>query len=231
MRKALLFLLTPLLFSACNSSKEADAQSAKEKGYIVATYHRSIEFGDMGAAIYSIQSLLSRDTANYSYYDSLAILYYNSRNYPQALKAADRAIMKYPNEEKLLRLMADAAKKMDRDDLALPYFLKLIEITKDPKIQYEAAVSEFYSKHYDDAEKAVNTTLQTPGTEKVYVKIIADGGKQQDVPLHAALYNLLGFVREKQGKKPEAADCYRKALEIFPDFILAKNNLEATNKK
>ena len=186
MRKSLVFIISCLLLFACKQSKESDSQKDKEKEYIIATYHRTIDFGDIGGAIFSIQSLLSRDTSNYSYYDSLAILYYNSNNFAQSFKAADKALVKYPNSPKLIRLMAEDAKRMGRDDLALPYLLKLNEGSKDPQLQYEIAVSRFYNKNYEDAEKAVMETMKVPNSDHVFVLIAAADGKQQKVPMHAA---------------------------------------------
>jgi tetratricopeptide (TPR) repeat protein len=220
------YLIAALILSSCNQQNN----SVAEKQHDIMVYHQAVSFGDIGTAIYSIHSLMARDTANLSYYDSLAVLYYNSNNFPQAIQAGQKALLKEPNSEKLMRIVSDAAKRMGKAEIALPYFLKLSELTKNPEFDYEAAVLRFYGQQYDEAEKGINKVLDMSSSDKYFVVIVASDNKQQRVPLKAALLNLLGFIRQKQDKKDEARDNYQKSLAIFPDFILAKNNLEALNK-
>lgn len=220
------FLLAGLGLFACKSSSIG---LDSEREHDIKVYHRAIDFGDIGTAIYSIHSLLARDTANHSYYDSLALLYYNSSNFPQAVQAAQIALRSQPNNTKLMQVVADGAKKMGKGEVALPYLLKLSETTHNPEFNYEAAIIQFYGKKYDEAEKAAITTLNDPASDKYFVVIAMGNGKEQKVPLKAALHNLLGFIRQKQGKKDEAKDNYLKAIAIYPEFVLAKNNLDSVN--
>ena len=228
MRKHLLFAVTAILFFACKPAPSPEKQVDEEKGRYERMYHRAIQLGDMGVAIFCTHYLLEKDSGNYSYYDTLSMLYYNANDFPQAIMSAQRALVKFPNNPnttKLLQCVAESAKRLRNDKLALPYFMKLAELTKNPSYEYEVAFTEFYGQDYDNAEKSVNKSLASPATDKYYVTLSAGEGKSEKVPLKAALYNLLGFIREKQNKKAEARECYRKALEIFPEFIKAKQNL------
>ena len=58
------------------------------------------------------------------------------------------------------------------------------------------------------------------------------GNKQvQQVKLEAAIQNLKGYIllQEYPERKAEAIAAFNKAIEIQPDFVLAKNNLAFAN--
>lgn len=68
------------------------------------------------------------------------------------------------------------------------------------------------------------------------VKIDMGQNQAQQVKLEAAVQNLKGYIllEEYPDKKAEAIAAFNKALEIQPDFLLAKNNLayaQSKNKK
>lgn len=216
-----------LLFSSCTDEKK---QLEKANAHDIKVYHQAAEYGDVGTAIYAIHSLLARDTSNIAYYDTLSMLYFESRNYPQAVQSAQRALAKDPDNEKLLQVVANSYKYMGRGDVALPYFLKLSEITNNPQFAYEAAVIEFYGKQYTEAEAAINKLLNSPASENYSVGVPSGQGKEQPVPLRAALYNLLGYIKQNQEKPEEAKTAYQKALDLYPEFILAENNLKELQK-
>lgn len=217
-----------LLFSSCTDEKKQEEKAIEHDKKV---YHQAVEYGDVGTAIYAIHSLLARDTSNISYYDTLSMLYFESRNYPQAVQAAQKALTKDPNNQKLMQVMANSYKYMGRGDVALPYFLKLSELSSDPQFAYEAAVIEFYGKQYPEAESAINKLMNSPSSENYSVSVPSGQGKEQPVPLRAALYNLLGYIKQNQGKTDEAKTAYQKALDLYPEFILAENNLNELKKK
>ena len=52
-----------------------------------------------------------------------------------------------------------------------------------------------------------------------------EGHDQQDVPVKAACYNLLGTLSANDHKNDEALKDFNEALVLFPDFELAKQNV------
>ena len=59
---------------------------------------------------------------------------------------------------------------------------------------------------------------------------IFSGKTEQTVPIQAAALNLRGNLELKLGKKKEARADFEKALELAPDFLLPKGNLEQMGK-
>src|SRR4051812_100645 len=91
------------MFSCKNSQKN---HIQKEMDHEIKLYHQAIKFGDVSTAIHAMQSLLAWDSTRTSYYDTLAVLYFHSQNYPQAVQSAQMVLDKNPNNEKLLQLAA-----------------------------------------------------------------------------------------------------------------------------
>lgn len=72
--------------------------------------------------------------------------------------------------------------------------------------------------------------LQQP---EIYGKVTGKLFKQCLViyPRNKDIWNNLGYIYTKQNMKEEASQAYKKALEIDPDFELAKRNVKATLNK
>ena len=53
----------------------------------------------------------------------------------------------------------------------------------------------------------------------------------QEVPMRAAAYNVKGICAMELNQEEAAKQNFNKAVELFPDFALAKGNLDAMAKK
>jgi hypothetical protein len=60
--------------------------------------------------------------------------------------------------------------------------------------------------------------------EKVPLEITA--GNSENVPVLAAAYNMLGALAFRDKKTAEAKRYYELAVKEFPEFIIARQNLE-----
>ena len=193
-------------------------------------YHQAIKFGDVGTAIHAMQSLLVWDSSHTSYYDTLAVLYFHSQNYAQAVQAAQEVLDKDPNNEKLLQVAAHACQILERFDMAIVYYTKIASVKPSPVVNYELASCYFYLKDNKNVMANSDKVMADKSSDTMKVNITFNNGQErQDVPVKAACYNLLGTMYMTDHKKEDALTNYNKALEIFPQFGLAKQNVDYIN--
>jgi len=223
----LLIIIFAGVLTSCDSPEN---QKKSAIAHELKVFNQAYEYGDIGTAIYAVHSMIIRDTAQTHLYDTLALLYYNSQNFNQAIKSANYSMKRKGESAKMLLVVANSLKFSNRNAEALPYFFKLAEATKNPTYVYEVAVLSFYNNDINKATEAANQLLNTPGAEKYYVNINFNNNQVQSVPIRAALLNLLGFIAQKNGDMALAKERYQAALDYFPDFILAKNNLGLVSK-
>jgi Tfp pilus assembly protein PilF len=55
--------------------------------------------------------------------------------------------------------------------------------------------------------------------------------KRKNVPILAAAYNMLGVIQMEAKDYSNATKLFSKAMEVFPDFIGAYQNLEELKKR
>ncbi len=185
----------------------------------------------MGTAISAMQSLLIWDSTKTNYYDTLAVLYYHSQNYAQAIQSAQIILDKQPDNLKLLQIVSHSYQYIGRQDLAIPFFLKISQIQPDPVIHYEIAACYFAAKDYSKIKPFVDKIMADKKSDTAKVTISFNRGRdQQDVPVKAACYNLLGTLSAEKHQKDEALKDFNLALALYPDFELTKQNIEFVKK-
>ena len=199
----------------------------KENAHDMQVYHQAIKFGDIGTATSAIHSLLARDTTQTKYYDTLSVLYFQSNNYPQAIQAAQNVLDKDTNNLKMIEVSARAYQAIGRFDMAMPFFQRVAALKQNPEATYQVGVCQFYLQQFDAAEISVNKVIADSNTQNEQLVIgFNNNTRQQQVPLLAAAYNMLGSIKYQQGNANEAKINFLKAISIFPDFALPKENLE-----
>jgi tetratricopeptide (TPR) repeat protein len=228
MRSLLFYIIVLASFSCLFSCKNEHSGAVDHD---IRMYHQAIKFGDVGTAIHAMQSVLAWDSTRTGCYDTLAVLYFHSQNFPQAIQAAQVILDKDTKNVKLLQIAAHSYQFLGRHDLAIAYYAKLEEIKPDPLVYYELASSNFYVRDFEKVKSYSDKIMADKRSDTTKVNISFNQGRdQQDVPVKAATLNLLGTLEMNRDKKQEAVENYKKALEIFPDFGLAKQNLDYLNK-
>ena len=194
-------------------------------------YHQAIKFGDVGTAISAMQSLLVWDSTKTDCYDTLAGLYYHSQNYAQAIQSGQVILDKKPDDLKILQIVSHSYQYLGRQDLAIPFYLKIAQLQPDPVIHYEIAACYFAIKDYSKINPYIDKIMADKKSDTTKVTISFNRGRdQQDVPVKAACYNLLGTLSADQHNKSEALKNFNLALLLYPDFQLTKQNIDFVEK-
>jgi tetratricopeptide (TPR) repeat protein len=76
-----------------------------------------------------------------------------------------------------------------------------------------------------ECQANIDKLLSLPESAQVQVRITTPEGQTQEIPLRAAAYDVCGVILRLQKEYPKAKEAFEKALQIAPDFLLAKGNL------
>jgi tetratricopeptide (TPR) repeat protein len=157
--------------------------------------------------------------------DTLTYLYYNSGNHVQVVLLGKEILEKQPERPEILELVAVSQQNLGLLKEALESFEKLHLLTKDVYRLYNVATLQYMLKRYGECSETLNAILASDaGDQKV--SITDNNGKSQEVPLKAAAFNMRGVVALEINQTDVAKQNFQKALELFPEFALAKANLD-----
>ena len=192
---------------------------------------QALESGDYQTAATASQSLLVRDKNNLGIIDTLVLLYKIIGNQQGILYMTKRIIEADPGNLKALENHASAAKKLKQHGEAITTYNRLYQIEGNTKYLYEIAALYYGAKDEVTGEKVMQQIINSPRGKTDLIEIVVSKGQTIEVPVLAVAYNYLGYLNFANDKKEDAKFYFNKSLEVFPDFILAKNNLDNLKKK
>ncbi len=162
--------------------------------------------------------------------DSIAILYFEDERYAQATVVAQAIINSDPKRNDMLEMVAVSKQKLGMVKESLSDYEKLYAVDKQVFYLYQIATLQFQLERFGECLASIDQIVSSPDADKQKVNIPVQN-RTQLVPMKAAAYNIRGICAAQLNQPEAAKENLNKALEIFPDFILAKANLDAINKK
>ncbi len=220
-RLSLLFIVI-FLFSCQQEKKEG------LKEHYLKTYEKAKELNSAIDEANALLHLVVIDKENsQKWEDSLFYAYSRMGNNTAVMALGEKLLQKRPEDTLLLGVLTEVYQMYGDYEKAFQTQLKLYNITKLPQDEYRLAILEFNMGKTDAALKRVNALLERKDLDNVQVVVTMQNGSTQQVPIKAALHNARGIVYLMQQKPTEAQKEFLKALEIAPDFVLPKNNLQA----
>lgn len=190
-------------------------------------FRQALNFGDIAVATEAIYGLYSLHPDSSALMDTLAALYFQRAAWPQVILVSTEIIAKNPANQAALELRAVANQSMGRAKEALEDYESLYGKTKNAYHLYEICALQFAMKRFGECEGSAQRLLSDPEVKDKRIDITMQDGRAQEVPLHAAVMNLTGVMFLEQGKSDAAKAAFEAALKAFPEFILAKGNLDA----
>ncbi|MCF8276437.1 MAG: tetratricopeptide repeat protein [Flavobacteriales bacterium] len=225
MSKVLLLALitVSLMFSSCDNTGKM-----VEREWVV--YNSVMDQGDIITAITCLNRIVAFEKYNPDALDTLAILYLKSGSNEAAAKIATRAL-NVRESDVLTKVLAKANKGLGKYDIALENYSKLLVKTpEDLELMYEVAYAYINLSRLNDALPFVQKIISHPESGSAVMQEFIKEGSQL-LPYRAVAFNMLGFI-QTQANEPEAAiKSYETALQIFPNYYLANNNLKLLSAK
>lgn len=202
-------------------------------------YSMAISNQDYASAISTVYNIMAVEPNNLltlmAWKDSLCKLYFNANDYTQCI-AAGRDYLKNAapgnsvRNVSILALIAFSEKNLNNWKEALNTFEEVYPKSHSTYHLYQVAELQYLLKRYAECEITIDTLIKK--TDITTVIPVASGiqGQAQSVPFKAASMNLKGIMLFDLNKRMEATACFQEAIKIFPDFILAKENLKMAAK-
>jgi len=225
MHYILLFSVFAVLFCcACGEANfKADLAAHKKE-----VYRQAKQNGDANIAIQALYDILVVEPSAEHWQDSIALLYVQQKAYPQAIQVSGQRLETAPQDTLMLKVQAISYKALGDSKNALKAYEKLYPLTQNIYHLYEIATTQYGMTRLQECLQTAQSIHQHPELKKAKVNLNFNQ-QNQVVPLKAATYNIQGVIAKDLDKKSEAKTLFEQALQVFPDFALAKGNLKEIN--
>lgn len=209
------FVLTTTAIAQTTSTVEFEQQKIKQ----------AIAYGDKAVATTSMYNIIAIEGSNSTYKDSLAFLYFNGRNYISCFLVANDILKNNPDKLELLEMKAISLESMGALDKASETYTELLSKTNNNYHAYKLASLQLAIKKFDEAYASVKKADQLVDTGSIQVTLQVNKNYNQNVDLKAAIAYLEGIIAMNLEKNEEAKISFERAVQLFPDFVLAKSKL------
>jgi tetratricopeptide (TPR) repeat protein len=188
-------------------------------------YQLAIRYNDFQAAKDKLFSLIIRNPEDLRYPELLGSLYFDNGMATSAALVALDILQVNDKSIGSLEIAAFSLEQLGALDRALPHFERLYLLTGDSFSLYKSAFIQYSLKKYQEAMNSVNMLSKNTKTdEKIGFPISQT--ETQEIGMKAAALNLKGMIYLEQGSKADAKTAFQEAIQLEPNFNLAKENLK-----
>lgn len=208
-------LITTSIFAQTSGNLEIQQQKIK----------LALSYNDKEAAASAMYSIIAMEGAQSTYKDSLAYMYFNDANYISSFLVTNDILKTKPDNLELLEMNAISIENMGALDKAVEVYTKLLDKTKNNYHAYKLASLQIATQKFVDAYKSIKKAdlLEDDGTVKVNFQV--NKNYNQSVDLKPAIAYLEGIILLNMNKQTEAKLSFMRAVNLFPDFVLAKSKI------
>jgi tetratricopeptide (TPR) repeat protein len=207
----------------------ATAQGTPTKQHYLDLYKRAIKYNDTRTAITALNGYLSlgEDAA---YRDTLAMVYYLSGEYVSSLLLTKEVCEADPKNLNALERLASCYSQLGDLKATVENYEKLVPQTRNPYHHYQLALAQYQLKRVAECQQNLQYVVADTSSKNIQVSFNVSEGQVQNVPLLAAAYNMAGVIFLDNKNYAEARKYLTKAIETFPQFVGARQNLEVVNR-
>src|ERR1043165_6876991 len=193
-------------------------------------YKQALKNYDLQAATIALYNMQALKPERTDLNNSLALLYFAGERYAQAFLIGEEIVKADGKRNDMLELVAVSKQNLGMVKEALADYEKLYSAEKSVFYLYQMSTLQYQLKRYGECVASLDQIIANPDADKQKVNIRLQQGAQE-VPMKAAAYNVKGICALELNQEEAAKQNFNKAIELFPDFALAKGNLEMVNKK
>lgn len=226
MKHGLLVVAITLIFSNGYAQNNNVEEIKTEKQIL----RKAKSFGDPNVTIKSLYALMVLEGENSTYKDTLAYTYFSARNYGPCFMVTTEVLKRDPNHVEMLEMNAISLESLGALQKAEEVYSKLLTFSNNNYHAYTIANLNYRMKKYDEAYAAIKKAESLNDEGKFKVTFSINQNHTQQVELLAAIPYLKGLIELDLKNQSAAKASFEKAIKIQPDFVLAKDNLEALSK-
>ncbi len=186
---------------------------------------------DASVTTNSLYRIIALEGENSTYKDSLAYVYYSTRKYAPCFMVASDVLKRDPKNINMLEIQAVSLEALGAINKGVESYEKLFTITNDNFHGYSLAKLQYSIKKYDEAYATILKTEKLNDSGNYRVTYAINKTHSQQIELIAAIQYLKGLISIELKKDDIAKISFEKATKIQPEFVLAKESLEALNEK
>jgi len=229
---AMLLLMTIAVYGQENA-EENKAQEGQNAfvGHHTRAYAIATKYGDSDMAKTALYNMLAAYPGNDSLLYSLSYLYFQSQKYASAVLSAQDILARNPDHLGALELSGAGYESLGLKDKSLAAYETLYLKTTEYQTLYKITFLQFDMERLKECMTNVDILLTKPESDSLKVYYATEDNQQKEYPIKVSLLNLKGLISQKYGDKDSAKKYFQQALDIAPDFALAKENMESLNKK
>ena len=225
MKKILITLfLTMVLLTSTVRAQDFDTQ--------MKVYATALKYYDLNVAISALYNAMAVKPDRKDLRDSLALLYFAGERYGQAYTLGEEILKENPKRNDILEMVAVSKQSLGLIKDALADYEKLF--AAEPKqvfYLYQIATLQYQLKRYGECVASLDQIIANEASAKQNVNIRNSNNTSQSVPMKAAALNVKGIVAMDLNQDANAKEFFNQALQLFPDFALAKGNLATLSQK
>ena len=190
-----------------------------------AVYAKAKAYGDYPTAIIALYYLLENNPGKSHYRDSLAYMYFLSKQHDQCIRVCEDILSKTTPRPHILYWAGASYHALGNIVGAVEKYEALYSL--DPNINHLFQISEYQYllKQHNNCAQTIQRVLDHPKVNQSTIFIHISKMEQQEVPMEAAMYNLLGLVYSDLQQNEKAMVAFNEAIEIYPGFLLARQKL------
>lgn len=213
---------------ATTTAVAQDAASKESETYKqqVAVYQNALKFNDVSVAKNAIYNMMAINPSDASLLDSLAYFYFDYQQYPSSLLVARDILAKNSNHLPALEIQAVSFEKLGLYEKALSAYESLYLKRNNPYTLYKIGILQFDLKRHTESKTSLEILLADKAVDELNVVLTEQGAQEQkEIPMKAALHNFQGLNNLELGDKEAAKANFEAALQLAPDYKMAKDNL------
>ena len=226
----ILLLLLVLTVGLVSAQGQAGSNSSDPFDVQLRFYKSALKNYDLQAATVALYTMQALKPERSDLNDSLALLYFAGERWAQAYLVGQAIVNGDPKRNDMLEMVAVSKQNLGMIKESLADYEKLYGAEKSVYFLYQMATLQYQLKRYGECVASLDQILGSADADKQKVNIRVQGGTQ-DVPMKAAAYNVKGICALELNQPDAAKDNFNKALQAYPDFVLAKSNLETLAEK
>ncbi len=229
MRKSLLLIIGIIIIQISNAQSSF---SESVKDHYQKTYQQALQYNDINVAINSLQNIMAETPGNDKFLlkDTLSMLYFASKNYYSALLLAKEVYHSTPSNVNARARAGECNQNLGETKDAITDYEIVAPVLKNPYYYYQLAVCQYGLKRITECETNINKVLIDTNSNKIGVSFILPNGNEQQVPVSAAVLNMRAVMRMDAKNYTDAKKYLENALQIFPEFEGARQNLNYCNE-
>lgn len=190
-----------------------------------AAFQLAMRYNDAQSAKAQLYQLIVRNPENLRFQEALASLYFESGETMSAALAALDILEINDKNIAALEIAAYSLEAVGALDRSLPHFESLYLLTGDNFSLYKSGFIQYSLKRYEEALNSVNMLIKNAKVDEK-IGFPKSQTETQEISMKAAALNLKGMIYLDQGSKTEAKTAFEEAVQLAPEFELAKENLQ-----